>query len=140
MRHFSHEISVATSEPIEFVDITGAVGEALERSGVKEGLATVFSRHTTCAIKINERCARLMEDMREHLEAAVPGIGYRHDEGTIDGRRNGRGHLMSMMLGASETIPVAGGRLGLGRWQSVFFIELDGPRSERRITVKIVGE
>jgi len=140
MKHFSHEIIVATSEPIEFVDITKAVRQALERSGVREGLATVFSQHTTCAIKINERCARLIEDMREHLETAVPGTEYRHDEGTIDGRRNGRGHLMSMMLGASETIPVAGGRLGLGRWQSVFFVELDGPRPGRRITVRIIGE
>jgi len=140
MRHYSQEISVATSEPVQFVDITGKVREALTASGISEGIATVFSKHTTCAVKINERCDRLQNDMKSHLESVVPSADYSHDEDTLDGRPNGRGHLMSMMLGASETIPVSNGSLALGGWQSVFFIELDGPRKARKVFVKIIGE
>lgn len=140
MRHFSTEITIETNEPMEFVDITERVRDAIASSGVREGLATVFSNHTTCAVKINERCERLQCDMRSYLENAVPKAHYRHDEDTVDDRPNARGHLMSMLMNASETIPVSDGRLSLGGWQSVFFVELDGPRPERCVTVKIVGE
>lgn len=140
MRNYFHEICINTSEPVQFVDITERVREALVASGISEGIATVFSKHTTCAVKINERCDRLQQDMRAHLENAVPSDDYSHDEDTVDDRPNGRGHLMSLMLGVSETIPVNDGRLTLGGWQSVFFIELDGPRTERRVFVKILGE
>lgn len=140
MRHFCHEITIATNGPVEFVDITERVRDALKASGVSDGLATVFSQHTTCAIRVNERCERLQQDMRAHLEDAVPRCDYSHDEDTVDGRPNSRGHLMSMILGSSETIPVSGGELALGGWQSVFFVELDGPREERKVTVKVIGE
>ena len=140
MRNYFHEISIKTSEPVQFVDITERVREALRASGISEGIATVFSKHTTCAVKINERCDRLQKDMKAHLESAVPCADYRHDEDTVDDRPNGRGHLMSLMLGASETIPVNDGRLVLGGWQSVFFVELDGPRIKRKVFVKILGE
>lgn len=140
MKQICREIIISTAQPIEFVDITERLGEALAESGVNEGLVNVFSQHTTCAIKVNERCARLQRDMKEHLERAVPPSNYGHDEGTVDGRPNGRGHLMSLLLSVSETIPVAKGKLSLGEWQSVFFVELDGPRRERRITVKVIGE
>jgi len=140
MKSFTQEITLATSEPMEFVDITGRVRDAFAASGIADGTLTVFTHHTTTAVKVNERCERLQRDMRRILEGAVPAAGYEHDEGTVDGRPNGRGHLMAMFLGASETIPVSGGELGLGPWQSVFFVELDGPRPGRRITLKIVGE
>jgi secondary thiamine-phosphate synthase enzyme len=140
MRNYFHEISVTTSEPVQFVDITERVREALRASGISEGIATVFSKHTTCAVKINERCERLQQDMKAHLESAVPCGDYSHDEDTVDDRPNGRGHLMSLMLGASETIPVNGGCLALGGWQSVFFIELDGPRTGRKVSIKVIGE
>jgi secondary thiamine-phosphate synthase enzyme len=140
VRHYFHEISVKTSEPVQFVDITERVREAIIASGISEGIATVFSRHTTSAVKINERCDRLQQDMKAHLENVVPSVDYSHDEDTVDDRPNARGHLMSMMLGASETIPVNNGSLALGGWQSVFFVELDGPRAERKVFVKILGE
>jgi len=140
MRHYLKEIRFGTSSPVGFVDLTGRVRDALEESGVRDGLLTVFTRHTTAAVRINERCDRLQRDMLSLLEAAVPQGRYRHDEHTVDGRRNARGHLMSLLLGSSETIPIAGGKLALGAWQSVFFVELDGPRRQREVVVRIVGD
>jgi secondary thiamine-phosphate synthase enzyme len=140
MKQFSRDFTIETNDRIEFVDITDRVRDAVATSGVVEGVVTVFSKHTTCAIKINERCDRLQEDMAAHLDDAVPAAAYRHDANTIDGRPNARGHLMSLLLNASETIPVAERGLALGGWQSIFFVELDGPRHERTITVKVIGE
>jgi secondary thiamine-phosphate synthase enzyme len=140
MKQALHAFSLQTTQPIEFCDVTEQVGAVLAASGVREGTLTVFSPHTTTAIKVNERCERLQQDMHDILARAVPSADYQHDEDTIDGRPNARGHLMSLFLTASETIPVSGGKLLLGDWQSIFFVELDGPRSERRVTVKIMGE
>ena len=113
---------------------------AFESSCVREGLVSVFTKHTTTAVKINERCDRLQQDMRAMLERAIPAANYRHDESTVDDRSNARGHLMSLMLNASETIPASGGKLMLGDWQALFFVELDGPRPRRSVLVTIVGE
>jgi len=140
MKQHTSEIRLSTREPIEFIDITEEVKRAFAASSVTDGAVTVFTRHTTTAVKVNERCERLQRDMCEALKAAVPAREYRHDEGTVDGRQNARGHLMSMFLNSSETIPVSKGRLALGSWQSVFFVELDGPRSERNVLVKVIGE
>ena len=140
MKQFTQEITLATSEPIQFIDITDRVRDSFAASGIREGAVTVFTRHTTTAVKVNERCERLQRDMRGMLEGAIPDRGYEHDEGTIDGRKNGRSHLMAMFLGSSETIPASGGKLSLGSWQSIFFVELDGPRSEREVLIKVIGE
>lgn len=140
MKHHLEEIGFETSGPVEFIDITERVRRVLSSSGVKDGLVTVFTRHTTTAVKINERCERLQEDMLSFLERAVPGAAYRHDEDTVDGRANARSHIMSLLLSASETVPAAGGELVLGDWQSIFFVELDGPRERRGVCVKIMGE
>jgi secondary thiamine-phosphate synthase enzyme len=140
MRHSLHHISLETQGAIEFVDVTERVRSACAESGIRDGLATVYTTHTTAGVKINERCDRLQRDMRDFLEQVVPAGDYRHDEDTVDGRPNGQGHLMALLMGASETIPVCGGKLMLGKWQSIFFLELDGPRKERQVTVRIVGE
>lgn len=140
MKHSLHEIHFKTSKAVEFLDITSHVTSALEKSGIRNGTATVFTQHTTAAIRINENCARLQADMLQILERLVPPAAYRHDEDTVDSRKNARSHLTSLILGASETIPTADGKLMLGTWQSVFFIELDGPRMSRGAIVRIIGE
>jgi secondary thiamine-phosphate synthase enzyme len=140
VKHFFYEISVTTKRPIEFIDVTDRVCEAVGKSGIKNGIASIFSNHTTASVRINERCSRLQMDMEALLAEIVPADRpYRHNETTADGRGNAHSHLMSMIMGGSETVPVKGGRLHLGTWQSVFFIELDGPRGERRLTVTVVG-
>jgi secondary thiamine-phosphate synthase enzyme len=141
MKHFSQEIRVPTTKSIEFIDVTEHVRRVVAKSGVKNGLVSIFSNHTTTAIRVNERCARLQKDMVNLLCEMVPQQKpYQHNEATVDGRGNAHSHLMSLLMGGAETVPVMNGGLRLGTWQSIFFIELDGPRNNRNLTVTILGE
>lgn len=136
---------VAHTAP-EFIDITDEVAAAVEASGIQDGTVTVFSRHTTAAVKINENEPLLLRDMARFLETSAPREAeYRHNDFVIrtanmtdDECPNGHSHCQHLLLGASETIPVMGGRLGLGRWQSVFLVELDRPR-EREVVIQVLG-
>jgi secondary thiamine-phosphate synthase enzyme len=139
-------IQVATERHLEFVDVTDYVEHCLAESGIREGFAVVFSRHTTAGIRINEHEPLLLEDMAQMLEQLAPqDARYRHDDFTVrtvnltdNERINGHSHCRSLLLGASECIPVGGGRLLLGRWQRIFLVELDGP-AQRELMVQIVG-
>lgn len=134
-------ISLPTEKPIEIVDITDNVRSALEKSGFRQGTVTVLSRHTTACININEREARLVQDMVTFLKRLVPRDGdYLHNLEPVDGRDNAHSHLLGLFMNSSETIPFADGRMLLGEWQSIFFIELDGPRNERQVLLQIQGE
>ncbi|MCX6093406.1 MAG: secondary thiamine-phosphate synthase enzyme YjbQ [Candidatus Bipolaricaulota bacterium] len=136
---------IATTAP-EFIDITDEVAAAVEASGIQDGTVTVFSRHTTAAIKINENEPLLLRDMARFLETSAPREAeYRHNDFVIrtanmtdDECPNGHSHCQHLLLGASETIPVMGGRLALGRWQSIFLVELDRPR-EREVIIQVQG-
>jgi secondary thiamine-phosphate synthase enzyme len=128
-------IEVSTSRSTEFVDITSEIQEVVEKSGVKEGTAAVFTKHTTTAITINESESRLISDFEKALEKLAPkGAGYAHD--SIDS--NAHAHIRSIIIGPSETIPIKNGTLVLGTWQSIFLAEFDGPRS-RTVYVQVVG-
>ncbi len=141
MKHYFEEMTLATTKPFEFIDITSRVKGAVEKSGVKDGIVSIFSNHTTTSVRINERCERLQKDMEAMLLKMIPqNAAYKHNDTAVDGRGNAHSHLMSLLMGGSETAPVKGGKMHLGTWQSVFFIELDGPRSLRTVTVTVVGE
>lgn len=114
------------------VDITRQVQEAVRRSGVQSGVALVFVPHTTAAVTINENAdPDVVSDLLRALEALVPRLAYRHGEG------NSPAHLKSSLLGCSQTVPVAAGRLALGTWQGLYFCEFDGPRQRSfRVTVQ----
>lgn len=141
MKYFTKDVSVSTSRGIEFIDVTGEVKKAVAKSKIKDGLASIFSNHTTAGVKINERCARLQKDMQTWLEDIAPqNKSYKHNETALDNRGNAHSHLMSLLTGISETIPVKDGNLILGTWQSVFFMEFDGPRNSRSFTITVVGE
>lgn len=141
---FLRMLRVTTTEELEFVDISDDVRELVHDLEVRDGLVVVFSRHTTAAIKINEHEPLLLEDMTRLLRAwAPPGKGYAHDDFSIrtvnmvpDERANGHSHCQQLLLNTSEMIPVANGELLLGDWQSIFLVELDGPR-ERDILVQV---
>ena len=120
-----------------FYDITNQVKLDVRESGMSEGLCTVYCPHTTAAITINENAD---PDVQCDLKLALGDIfgridrpEFRHAEG------NSHAHLKSSVVGASETIPISGGRLVLGTWQGIYFCEFDGPRN-RRFHVQIVGE
>ena len=134
---FKREIvGVNTSRRVEIQDITGAVDAILRNSGVKDGLVNIYSRHSTSAVVINENEAGLVKDFQLALQKLVPeGAGYQHDR--ID--NNADSHIRGFLTGGSETIPVEKGRMMLGTWQSIFFVELDGPR-HRRLVVTVMGD
>jgi secondary thiamine-phosphate synthase enzyme len=129
-------LAVRTSGRTQVVDVTAQVEEVVRSSGVSEGVVVVHSPHTTTAVVVNEHEGQLVADMMDWAAKMAPeGAGYRHDR--TDG--NAHAHLRGMMLGASVSVPVTGGRLALGTWQSVLFVELDGPR-DRRLHVQCVGD
>jgi secondary thiamine-phosphate synthase enzyme len=134
-------ITLKTVEPIEVLDITAQVRERLAASGLRNGLVTLISRHTTARVNLNENEAQLHRDMVTFLKRLVPRDGdYLHNLAPVDDRDNAHAHLLGLFMNASESIPVVDGELLLGGWQSVFFIELDGPREQRGVTLQFIGE
>ncbi len=136
-----------THQPIQFVDVTDAVAELVRALGLREGVANVFSRHTTAAVCIQEDEPLLLEDLREFLQRSAPaGAHYRHNDFRVrtvhmhdDESPNGHAHCQQIMLGTSESVPVADGELLLGAWQRIFLVELDGPRSDREVIIQALG-
>jgi secondary thiamine-phosphate synthase enzyme len=115
-------------------DITQDVNDALRRTGVSEGICQVYVPHTTAGLLVNENAdPDVCWDILVWLDRMVPQDGpYRHAEG------NSPGHIKSVLVGQSASLPVAGGRLALGVWQGVYLAEFDGPR-ERTVLVTVVG-
>lgn len=124
-------IQIATDSPIDVVDVTEQV--AAELPDIDAGVCTVFVKHTTAAISINEAEPRLIEDIEQFIESLSAPDGWNHD--TLDG--NADAHLRTSLLGRSVSIPVRDGDLALGTWQSVLLMECDGPRT-RSLTVTTV--
>jgi secondary thiamine-phosphate synthase enzyme len=140
MKIFRHRIDLVTTAPIEIIDITAQIREIVAGSGVQNGLVTVSCLHTTARINVNEREEKLERDMLTFLKRLVPRDGdYLHNLAPIDGRDNAHAHLIGLFMNSSETIPLAESELVLGEWQSIFFIELDGPRPKRGIELQIMG-
>ena len=131
-------IDVPTRGIGEFVEITQQVDDAVRRSGVREGIALVRSRHTTAAITCNEPDPRLHADMRDAVYSTFPtSEPYRHIE---EGPENAVAHLATAMLfGESTWVPVRDGRIDVGTWQHLYLIELYEPRT-RQVDVAILGE
>ena len=140
MHFITKIITVQTTRPIEIVDISDEVSEAVSSSGLDSGQVIVISQHTTAYININEKENRLVEDMETFLKRFAPRDGnYLHNLNPVDGRDNAHSHLLGLLMNTSETIPFSKGKLLVGKWQSLFFVELDGPRKERNILLQISG-
>jgi secondary thiamine-phosphate synthase enzyme len=123
-------IEVRSGARREMIDITRAVAAAVEGAG--DGLCHVYVPHTTAAVVINEHAdPDVARDLTAAYEALVPQIRFAHAEGNSDA------HLMATLLGSSVTVPIEAGRLRLGTWQGIFFVELDGPRS-RKVYIHLV--
>jgi secondary thiamine-phosphate synthase enzyme len=134
-------IELATTAPIQLIDITAQVRERVRAAGLRQGLVTLISQHTTARLNLNENEERLQQDMVTFLKRLVPRDGdYGHNIAPVDDRDNAHAHLLGLFANASESIPVADGELLLGDWQSVFFVELDGPRAKRQVTLQLLGE
>ena len=137
-------ISIKTDNNIGIYDITPRLKDLLLKTGIQNGQLLLFSRHTTTALSINEYEVRLLEDIKSYLRKLAPETDkYLHNDLHLrvvppDEPMNAHSHLMAMTLSTSEVIPIIEGKLGLGTWQSILFIELDGPR-ERTLQVQVSG-
>ena len=130
------QVSVKSNKSVEVIDITGMVQSWAADNNAENGILIVFSSHTTAGLTINEAESGLMHDIETQLSKIVPPrSGYRHDE--IDD--NAHSHIIASLLGSSETVTIRSGRLALGTWQRILFVECDGPRS-RRVVVTFVGK
>lgn len=145
-RTYSESLAYETTHAPQFVDITQDVADAVNRSGVTNGIAVVFSRHTTAAIKINESEPELIKDMSRFLIEIAPVEGdYYHNNFDVrtvnmteDECPNAHSHCQHLMLSASESVPVLNGKMHLGRWQRLFLVELDRAKA-RQVTVQVIG-
>ena len=150
MKHLFENHDLATAGCGQFIDITEDVLSAVDRSDVRDGTVVVYSPHTTCAVIIQEHENGFMDDFCELLDRIAPsGEYYRHDdlsirtEGIEEDTRdfpNGHSHLRAALLSStSQAIPIVDGKTMLGRWQKIFFCELDRARS-RKVFVQVTGE
>lgn len=130
----SKKIFLNTSRNFEIIDITSKINDEID---IESGIVNIFSKHSTSAIVVNENERGLLNDLELMLSDLVSDkYSWQHD--WID--NNAKSHLKSFLLSSSETLPISNGKLDLGTWQSVFFIELDGPRNNRTINLKFISD
>jgi secondary thiamine-phosphate synthase enzyme len=135
----THQFAVETRGECDMHDLTHEVGEALRASGLRNGLATVFVRHTTAAIIVGEYEPGLIHDMPAQIERMAPASAtYRHN--ALNHDDNAHSHLVGSIMGPSETTPFVDGSLMLGTWQQIILLELDTHPRRREIVVQLIGE
>jgi secondary thiamine-phosphate synthase enzyme len=142
-----HTIRLTTTACMQFIDVTDLVLEHIRNDGVKNGMVNVQTMHTTTAIIVNENEPLLVEDMKRTIERTAPrSLPYQHDDFTIrtknleaDECQNGHSHCQALFLNTSATLNIVDGKIQLGKWQRIFFIELDRPK-ERTISLMVFGQ
>lgn len=144
MAIFHTLLEIPTDESIGLYDVTEQIQAFVDANHVNAGQVLVFSRHTTTALAINEYEERLLTDIKAYLrKLAPPKDKYLHNDLHLrvvppDEPENAHSHLMAMTLSTSEVVPIVEGKLALGTYQSVIFIELDGPRT-RSLFLQVTG-
>ena len=146
MQVFHHALHLQTTECLQFIDLTSRIANIVARSGIRYGMVNIQTKHTTTALIINENEPLLIEDLKRLLDKHVPRDGeYEHNDFNRrvdippDEPANGHSHCKALFLPASIMLNVADGRLQLGRWQSLFLIELDEAR-DRSVSVIVMGQ
>ncbi|HLB84566.1 MAG TPA: secondary thiamine-phosphate synthase enzyme YjbQ, partial [Steroidobacteraceae bacterium] len=140
-------LRIDTDQPTQFIDLTADLEAFVAASGIQSGLLNVQSLHTTAAIVVNEHEPLLLTDMAGLLERLAPvDAVYRHDNITLRTVNcvlgeppNGHSHCRALLLGSTAALNVVDGVLQLGRWQRVFLVELDGPRT-RDVSLLVLGD
>jgi len=125
----------------QVIDITKQIRDIMLSADIKEGILLVNSLHTTCALFVNEFQGALVEDLKTMLERlVVDNAGYKHDDHrySVCERGNTASEFRAAVLGRNVALGISGGELALGKFQSILFAELDGPRS-RSIDIQIMG-
>lgn len=126
-----------TEKKREYIRITDRVAQAVQNSGIQEGMVLVSAMHITASIFINDNESGILKDLDEMLERLAPfRPDYLHHR---TGESNGDAHLKSLLMHHEVIIPVTGGKLDVGPWQEVFYGEFDGQR-RKRVIIKVMGE
>jgi secondary thiamine-phosphate synthase enzyme len=134
MKIFKESLTFSTTGEIEFIDLTSKVKEVVNRSGIRNGLIHVFAPHATGVIILTEHEPSLDSDIKDFLERIIPKhAGYRHPS-------NAHSHLRSILLCPDKTLPLVDGRVVLGTWQSLVFVETDVHARRRTVIVQALGE
>ncbi len=141
MAVINKSLRVSSSHNFQIIDITrdivAILNETSKENKISDGIVNIFTKHSTSAIRVNENEKGLLLDFEKALKDIVKEKdNYKHD--FID--NNAASHIRAFLLGSSETIPIVDGRLDLGTWQSIFFLELDGPRTNRTVDLTFIGE
>ena len=145
MKIINHDLEVETEQGFSLFDITPAIRQWLKQNQVMNGAVTITSQHTTTAVVINEFESRLLDDIKNFfLKLAPENDRYLHNDIHLrdcpqDEPENAHSHLIAMIMGSSESIPVINGGLKLGQYQSVILVELDGIR-KRKLAIQFIGE
>ena len=134
MKVFNESITFSTRGEIDFIDLTNKVEEVVRKSAIRNGLAHVFAPHATGILVLTEFEPSLANDIKKILEDLVPRrAAYQHPS-------NAHSHLRSMLLCPDRTLPVIDGRVVLGTWQSLVFVETDVHPRQRTVVVQVIGE
>ena len=151
MRIVNKILNLKTKCCLEFIDITDKVEKLLKLAHIKNGLICIYSRHTTLAIRINEKESGFFKDFKNFCKKLLPSdVYYCHNDLSIRTENvvcsvgatdclNGHSHCQHMLLGTSESIPVSAGKMLLGTYQRIFAVELDDHR-QRQIVVQMIGK
>jgi len=135
MRAHTEYLSFHTKNRRELVRITEQVGKIVARSGIADGFALVSAMHITAAVIVNDDEPGLHRDLARWLDRLAPPGDYEHH---LTGEDNAEAHLRNLLLGHQVLMPVTAGRLDLGPWQQIFYVEQDG-RRDKRVIVKVLG-
>ena len=137
MKSYTEYLWFNTKKQREFINITGEVEKALEKSQIKEGLILVSAMHITAGVYVNDAESGLIADIEEWLEKLAP---FRHDyRHHRTGESNGDAHLKNLLIGHEVVVPVTNGKLDFGPWQQVYYAEFDGQR-RKRVIIKVIGD
>jgi len=134
MKVLNESLRLSTRGEIDFIDISDKVQEAVEKSGIKNGIAHVFAPHATGILVLTEYEPSLLDDIKNALERLVPKRApYSHPS-------NAHSHIRSVLFSPDKTLPVIDGRIVLGTWQSIVFVETDVHPRQRTVIVQVLGE
>ena len=136
MRTYTDYLWFNTPNEHEIVNITDKIEEAVGKSGIKEGFCLVSAMHITSGIWVNDEESGLKQDVMEWLERLAPVGDYKHHR---TGETNGDAHLKRTLINHQAVLPITKGKIDLGPWEQVFYMEFDGQR-KKRVVVKIIGE
>lgn len=138
MRQDQHRFTISTDGQA-FYEITEEVSRWLEGTEIETGMVTLFCRHTSASLMINENAAPAVQrDLLKWLARTVPeGAHYEHDS---EGPDDMPAHIRAMLTGASLNIPVVGGRLALGTWQGIYLAEHRRAPHRREVVAHAIGE